>query len=173
MAHLICIGGLSGTGKSTLARRLAGDLSAVWLRSDEVRKELWGVPFDTKLPLEAYTQEFGEKTYKELNRRTDAALRAGRTVILDVVFAKAEGRAKAERLATGCKAKFTGLWLEAAPDILRARVDARTGAGADADSKVVDMQFTYQPGTMHWHRSDAGGTAEKTYRQAAGVLGLR
>ena len=172
MAHLICIGGLSGTGKSTLARRLAGELSAVWLRSDEVRKELWGVAFDEKLPLEAYTQEFGEKTYKELNRRTDAALRAGRTVILDVVFAKAEGRAKAQRLATGAKADFTGLWLEAAPDIMRARVDARTGDVSDADSKVVDMQLTYEIGTVDWHRIDAGGTAENTYRQAAKVLKL-
>lgn len=171
-AHLICIGGLSGTGKSTLAKRLAGELSAVWLRSDEVRKELWGVSLTTKLPAEAYSSAFSEKTYVEVNRRAETALRDGRTVILDVVFAKAEGRAKAQELAQGCEASFTGLWLEAPADILRARVDARTGDMSDADSKIVNLQLTFDLGRIDWARVDAGGTPEQTYRQAARVLGL-
>ena len=171
-AHLICIGGLSGTGKSTLARRLAGELSAVWLRSDAVRKELWGVAPEVKLPPEAYTPDFSEKTYKEVNARAETALRAGRTVILGVVFARAEGRAKAHALARACGADFTGLWLEAPADTLRARVDARTGDVSDADSKIVDQQLGYEIGVVDWHRIDAGGTADHTHRQAARILRL-
>jgi hypothetical protein len=170
MARLICIGGLSGTGKSTLSRRLAGELSAVWLRSDAVRKELWGVAPETKLPPEAYSSAFNEKTYKEVNARAETALRAGRTVILDVVFAKAEGRAQARELARDCGADFTGLWLEAPADILRTRVDTRTGDVSDADSRIVDQQLTYDLGVIDWVRVDEGGTPEQTYQQARRIL---
>lgn len=172
MARLIGIGGLSGSGKSTLARRLAGELSAEWLRSDSVRKELWGVPVTTCLPAEAYSSAFSEKTYAEVNRRAAEALRNGHTVILDVVFARAQERAKVRELAQACGAEFTGLWLEAPADTLRARVDARTGDASDADSKVVDMQLGFDLGTIDWHRIDAGGAPEDTYRHALRVLTL-
>ena len=41
--RLILVGGLPGTGKSTLAAGLGGDLHAVVLRSDAIRKELAGL----------------------------------------------------------------------------------------------------------------------------------
>ena len=49
-ARLVAIGGISGTGKSTLARALAPGLGAapgaVVLRSDVIRKKLFGVGAD-------------------------------------------------------------------------------------------------------------------------------
>ena len=53
--RLIAIGGLSGTGKSTLAAALAPCLGARVLRSDVIRKRLFGVAPETQLPASAYT----------------------------------------------------------------------------------------------------------------------
>ena len=59
--RLISIGGLSGSGKSTVARMLAPRIGsfpgAVHIRSDAERKRMFGVPFDAKLPPSAYALE--------------------------------------------------------------------------------------------------------------------
>src|SRR5262245_10308317 len=52
---LIAIGGLSGTGKSTLSRALTQAfneraLNVNWIRTDAIRKELAGVRPEEKLP---------------------------------------------------------------------------------------------------------------------------
>ncbi|GKV79057.1 hypothetical protein PEC106568_42300 [Pectobacterium carotovorum subsp. carotovorum] len=39
---LIILGGLPGTGKSTIARLLASRLNAVWLRIDSIEQSLFG-----------------------------------------------------------------------------------------------------------------------------------
>jgi aminoglycoside phosphotransferase family enzyme len=56
---VIAVGGLSGTGKSTLARLLAPGLGsvpgAVVIRSDEIRKRLCGVPAGTRLGSDGYS----------------------------------------------------------------------------------------------------------------------
>ncbi len=54
------IGGLPGTGKSTLARALAPELGAapgaLVLRSDEIRKRRHGVAPEQRLPADAYAE---------------------------------------------------------------------------------------------------------------------
>src|SRR5262249_10294887 len=64
---VVCVGGLSGTGKSVLARALAPDFSpapgAVVLRSDAERKRRFGVGETEKLPAEAYRPEVSVAVY--------------------------------------------------------------------------------------------------------------
>src|SRR4029079_10194114 len=64
---LIAIGGLSGTGKSSLARELAPHVApapgALLLRSDVERKRLFGVAETEHLPSDAYTVEASTKVY--------------------------------------------------------------------------------------------------------------
>lgn len=170
---LIAVGGLSGTGKSTLSRRLATELDAVWLRTDEVRKELFGVAVTQKLPPEAYSKENSDKTYAEVDRRMCAALDEGKTVITDAVFVTPFGRDKVEKAARDRAIPFVGLWLYADPDEMRKRVDARTGDASDADSKIVDMQLGFDAGEITWRKIDANGTPENTYAQAVpAIFGL-
>src|SRR5207237_3130526 len=75
---LIAIGGLSGSGKSVLARALAVDLlpapGAVLLRSDVVRKALFGVGETERLPPEAYGAEATNKVYTALAGKARRAL---------------------------------------------------------------------------------------------------
>lgn len=169
---MIAIGGLSGSGKSTLAGRLAAETGAVWLRSDSIRKELWGVDPLTKLPPEAYSRDFSTKTYDTLASRMEENLRAGRVVIVDMSFAKPVERASFADRAAACGAGFHGIWLDAAPDTLKTRVDARVGDVSDADSTIVTMQLGFDLGAIEWSRINTDRPADSVYRLACALLGV-
>lgn len=155
-AKLVAIGGYSGSGKTTVARDLAPELGprpgAVVLRSDEIRKRLWGRAPLEKLPPEAYAPGQSERVYGELIASARDTLGAGRAVVLDAAFLRPEERAQAESLAREAGVDFQGLWLEAAPDVLRARVAARTGDASDADVAVLERQLAFDIGEVGWER---------------------
>ncbi len=60
----------------------------------------------------------------------------------------------AEALAREAGVEFEGLWLEAAPDVLRARVAARTGDASDADVAVLERQLGYDVGEVRWRTEE-------------------
>ena len=173
---LIAVGGLSGSGKSTLARALAPDLGpppgAVVVRSDEIRKRLWGREPTERLPPEAYTPEASATVYGELISIARACLGAGRAVIVDAVFLKPAERESVADLAAGVGVAFHGVWLEASADVLRTRIETRRGDASDADARVVGLQLGVDPGPIEWLRlndANAPGGAERLQRR----LGLR
>lgn len=100
---LILVGGLSGTGKTTLARRLGRCLSSPVLSSDIIRKELAGVPLERhqELPFgaEIYSAELTQATYRTLLERAAQHLDQGRSVILDATFLDPAWREAAAALA--------------------------------------------------------------------------
>ena len=100
--RLVVVGGLTGTGKSTLATRIAHALAAVVLRSDELRKELAGldpaVPTPARFGEGLYRPETTSATYTELLRRARTCLSQGESVVLDATFSQPEWRAAAERV---------------------------------------------------------------------------
>ncbi len=71
--------------------------------------------------------------------------------------AKRSARRRRE-LAEGTNARFTGLWLTAAPAILKSRVTGRRGDASDADAAVVEKQLGYQPGEIRWKKVDVSGS---------------
>lgn len=161
---LAAVGGLSGSGKSTFARIAAPGLGAspgaVILRSDEIRKRLWGVgPLD-RLPPEAYDPEVSPRVYGQMFDEAAACLSAGRAVILDAVFMKPEERAAAADVARRAGLPFEGLWLEAPAGLLHDRIAARAGDASDADGAVLDAQLTRDLGEMTWRRVDSDGAFE-------------
>lgn len=164
--RLIAVGGLSGTGKSTLGRQLASLVGrspgALILRSDVIRKRLFGVAPEAELDAVAYTKEQSLRVYARLQQDAAAALAAGQSVIVDAVFAHAEERIAIDKIAREASVLGTGLWLEAPKELLQARVTARTGDASDADAAVVAQQFTYDTGSLDWHRVDASGDAQTT-----------
>jgi aminoglycoside phosphotransferase family enzyme/predicted kinase len=156
---LYAVGGLSGSGKSTLARVLAPELGAapgaVILRSDEIRKRLWGrAPRDT-LPPEAYGEGQSARVYGRMLDEAAVALGAGRPVVLDAVFLKPEERQAAEAVGAAAGVAFHGVWLEAPEPVMTARLDARMGDASDADRRVLAEQLARDPGAITWKRVDA------------------
>ena len=172
--RLVAVGGLSGTGKTTLARALAPDLGAspgaLHLRSDVLRKQLAGVGELDRLPPESYTAEASDAVYGALATKATQALAAGQAVVVDAVFARPEERDAIEAVARQAGVRFDGLWLEAAAETLKARVTDRRGDASDATAAVVERQLAYTLGTLSWHRLAAGGAPEKLRNAAQETL---
>ncbi|MBL8658311.1 MAG: AAA family ATPase [Rhodospirillales bacterium] len=172
--RLVAIGGLSGTGKSSLARTLAPMLFAApgarVLRTDCIRKRLAGVGLGDRLGADGYSREVTQETYRALVAEADRILAAGRTVIADGVFAAAAERAAVRELAGRLGVPFAGLWLDAPPTTLEARVRARRGDVSDAGPEVVRMQLGLDLGALDWVRVNAAGSAEAAAAAARRVL---
>jgi aminoglycoside phosphotransferase family enzyme/predicted kinase len=172
--QLIAVGGLSGTGKTTLARKLAPLIGpapgALHLRSDMERKALAGAEPLERLAPSAYTQASSDAVYDCMFERAHHALDAGHCVVLDAVFAREDERAQAEHVARAVHAGFTGLWLEGTQAMLAARVSARTNDASDATADVVAHQFGYDIGHISWQRLNAGGGVDELRARAMAAL---
>lgn len=167
-ARLIVIGGLSGSGKTTVAEVLAGDVGsppgARIVESDRIRKAMHGVPAEEKLSPDAYRPEVSEKVYRELARRASAILRAGGSVVADAVFDRAPNRAAIEAVAREAGVPCTAVWLSAKPALLRQRVASRTAGPSDADLEVLSRQLAGDTNGITWQRVDADRDANEIAR---------
>ncbi|MGI9383430.1 MAG: AAA family ATPase [Methyloligellaceae bacterium] len=169
--RLIAIGGLSGTGKSTLGAALAPSLGAapgaIHLRSDVERKAMFGVPEGERLDTEAYAPAITERVYKAMADKAGIALQAGHSVILDAVSLTVEHRRMFESVAQRAGVPFSGLWLNADPERLVQRVEARTGDASDADAGVVRQQLALPTGPVSWRVVKSDADPDATLRAAA------
>jgi uncharacterized protein len=147
---------VSGSGKSTRARRLAPELGgapgAVVLRSDEIRKRLWDVAPTQKLGPEAYAPEATAKVYASLFATARQVLEAGLCVVADAAFLEPAQRAAVEAVAREAGAPFEGIWMEAPEAVLRGRLAARVSDASDADSEVLSGQLGKDLGEIGWRR---------------------
>lgn len=175
-ARLLAVGGLSGSGKSRLARALAPGLGrspgAVVLRSDVLRKQLMGVAPEVRLPPEAYTPEVTGRTYRMLYEECARVLAGGQSVIADAVFADADQRRTIEEQGRRQGVPFDGLWLEAAPRVMEQRIVSRRGNASDATPEVLRRQLDYDLGDITWTRVDSSGERRQTLADAQKALGL-
>jgi uncharacterized protein len=172
--QLVCIGGLSGTGKSTLAAKLVPSIGsppgAIHVRSDIERKVMAGVADTYRLPAEHYSKENSRMVYEATMGRAERALKAGMPVVIDAVFAGQAERDAVSQLAKSRGVPFYGLWLSAPAEVLKARVGSRAGDASDATCDVVDAQLRFDLGSMTWTLVDASRTPDKIYGQVAALL---
>ena len=171
---LVAIGGLSGTGKSVLARELTGLIEpppgAVIVRSDVVRKALFGVSETTVLPHSAYRAEVTKRVYDMLADTAQRVLAQGCSVVLDAAFLQEAERAELASLARKHGARFVGLFLTADLATRLARIAQRTSDASDATRDVALMQETFAIGAVDWHMVDASGTPDQSLRGARVLL---
>ncbi len=172
--RLVAMGGLSGTGKSLLARALAPDLlphpGAVVLRSDVERKALFGAAETDRLPADAYAPEMTARTYAVLVDKARRTIAAGHSAIVDAVFSDAAERDAVAAIARANGVAFAGLFLTADLATRIARIGHRTGDASDADAAVARRQEDYALGSLDWSVVDASGTPEETLARAKRVL---
>jgi uncharacterized protein len=133
--RLIITAGITGTGKTTLAKTLGEALCAKHISADQVRKELAGLeasdrrhdPVDQGL----YAPEMNERVYSEMLSRAEAFLRAGNTVVLDATFRRRADRERAAELARRFNCRFLAVHCVAPPETVRERIERRAEEGSD------------------------------------------
>jgi aminoglycoside phosphotransferase family enzyme/predicted kinase len=131
---VIAVGGLIGSGKTTLAEGVGGATATAVVSSDRVRKSLAGVGPTDRAPAEAYSGAFSERTFDEVFRRAAVVLGSGRGVILDATFRDRALRLRARELARRHGRRF--VFVEAVADeaTLRARLRARAEGSSISDA---------------------------------------
>ncbi|MCA2218996.1 bifunctional aminoglycoside phosphotransferase/ATP-binding protein [Jidongwangia harbinensis] len=144
VVRLVLVGGLPGTGKSTLAGRLADRLGAVLISSDRIRKELAGL--DPACGAAAayrggiYTAQWTERTYAELLRRAHRLLERGESVVLDASWIRDAPRQAAHRTAADTHSVLVSLRCTADPATVDERLRRRAAARdyrSDADAVIA------------------------------------
>lgn len=153
---LVAIGGLSGTGKTTIARAIAHRIGArpgaIHLRTDVIRKALMGVGPRDRLGAEGYADKITTRTYGAMREAARKVLIQGHSVIIDAVHGSERDRRASERTAKDAGCAFCGIWLDAPTKVRTTRVEARQGDASDADAGVVARQASLETGPVHWHR---------------------
>ena len=139
--RLVLVGGLPGSGKTTIAGRLADELGAVLLSSDRVRKELAGLDPVRHAPAPyrsgIYSPAQTERTYTELLRRAGGLLARGETVVLDASWSGASERELAGKLAERTTSTLVSLHCAAPAAVTDDRLRTRTGSLSDADPAIA------------------------------------
>ena len=111
--RLVVVGGLPGTGKSTIARAVGRAFEAPVLHSDHIRKELAGLPAHQPAPAGfgegLYTDAHTQSTYATLLERASIGLEMGETVVLDASWSSPEWRDRAGEVAERCHAELIEL----------------------------------------------------------------
>lgn len=172
--RLIAIGGLSGSGKSTIAYRLAPAIGAApgarVIRSDVIRKRLCGVAPETKLESSAYTTEMTVRVYQTMVADAEATLAAGHSVIVDAVFLRQDERAAIAAIGVAAGVPFAGLWLSAPADLLESRIAQRQDDASDADAEIMRHQLALDAGQIDWTPVDVSGSPEDAANAAHAAL---
>lgn len=175
-SRLVAIGGLSGTGKSTIAMRLALLIGcapgALHLRSDIERKRQLGTSEGERLPASSYDKATTDAVYRALRHQAAVALRAGLGVVVDAVHRHVDEREAIRQVAVQLGVPFDGLWLEAAVELRIARVSKREHDASDADATVAASQVEEQPNANDWRRIDAKGQLDQVLGRARAALAL-
>jgi aminoglycoside phosphotransferase family enzyme/predicted kinase len=137
---VVAVGGLSGTGKTTVATAIAETLGAELLRTDVVRQELYGTARQD-MPVDAgiYTKEARQRVYDELLQQGAQWHRRGISVVLDGTFLTVEGLRRAQSLVTQPRGRFLAVECTCSPEVAEQRIGRRLAAGRDASEARPEM----------------------------------
>ncbi|MFH1175894.1 MAG: AAA family ATPase [Acidobacteriota bacterium] len=150
---LVMTCGLTGTGKSTLARMLGERYCLEVVRSDVVRKELLGLnPYERRWDAfnqGAYDAAMTDRTYAAMVERSELLLRGGHSVILDGCFIRRDQRRAVLELAERSGVSLLLLECQAPAGLVRERLDGRSSrdvAISDGRWEIYSQQLaSFEP----------------------------
>jgi len=156
---LVLVGGLPGTGKTTVAGGIADALGAVVLSSDEIRKDVGGIDRDAHAFADPdrglYSPAARARVYDELLRDADRLLADGESVVLDASWSDLAQRERAESLAQHHSVDLDAVECVLDPAVARQRLErrlARGDAASDATPEIADhlrARWPAWPGAFH------------------------
>jgi uncharacterized protein len=138
--RLMIMAGLSGTGKSTTARQIAAQFSAIHIRSDAVRKHLGGIPLNQRGDDDLYTPEMTQKTYGRLLELGLALASQGYPVVLDAKYDRVALRQAVIEQANSHDIPLQIIYCDAPVEVLTERLNQRRGDIADATAELLAQQ---------------------------------
>jgi aminoglycoside phosphotransferase family enzyme/predicted kinase len=140
---LVLMVGLSGSGKTRLAGRIAERMGALTVRSDIERKRLAGLQ-----PLQSsssapdaglYSLDFNARTYARLRACVASCLEGGESVVVDAANLRRDERGQFLAIARQHSARAVIVHCTAPLDVLRERVRDRAAAASDASEATVEL----------------------------------
>jgi aminoglycoside phosphotransferase family enzyme/predicted kinase len=150
--RLVLVGGLPGTGKSTVAAGIGAATGWTVLRSDVVRKELAGLAPDARPSAERdgpgqiesldhglYDPAMTDRVYAALAERARHELEHGRSVVADASLHRAAPRDVLRAAAREARAPVVELCCVAPTELTTERLVARAAAGSDASDATPNV----------------------------------
>ena len=126
---LALVGGVMGTGTSTLALALQRESGWVLCSSDSIRKRLAGLqptqPQEAAFGAGIYSADWTERTYQGLLEAAQSVLEAGRSVIVDASFSRRADRLAMARLAVRYNARTVFVECICPPEVALDRLTRR------------------------------------------------
>lgn len=157
------VGGLPGTGKSTLAGALSEGREATVLRFDEIRKKLTGLRPDQPTPAAfgegIYEPGLTHGTYAAMLRRARVALGFGESVVLDASWTDRAWRDQARAVAAACAADLVELRCVAPAGVAADRMLARAVRGGDPSDATPVVAAAMAEREVPWPTATAVDTA--------------
>jgi len=176
--RLVLVGGLPGTGKSTLANALGDALGAVVLRSDEFRSGPSRGVADRRVAefrRGRYTPSRTRDVYDQLIGAARQHLGLGQSVVLDASWIDASNRDLAQALAIQSSADLTELQCTAPPAVTERRIRMRLDHGQDPSEATVEIGRTMARLEAPWPSATALDTARPpgvVLAEALRIVGL-
>ncbi|MBF8265167.1 MAG: hypothetical protein HW384_1031 [Dehalococcoidia bacterium] len=128
----IVVSGLPGTGKSYFSRRLAEKLPCIILESDWIRQQLYKSP--------TYSIEESSRLFQVIHSLIEELLGKGIPVILDATNLSERNRETLYHIADKLKAKLILVRVEAPPDVVKQRLEARSSGYNPVDNSRADWE---------------------------------
>ncbi|MEU7143933.1 AAA family ATPase [Nocardia sp. NPDC046473] len=139
--RLVLVGGLPGTGKSTVAKALSALTGASVCASDQVRAQLRAtgqLQGDSgTFGAGAYSAANKTQVYTELLTRAHLLLSLGVSVILDASWIDADERQRAQVLAADTHADFVQLQCVCPPAVANRRISERGAGDSEATAQIA------------------------------------
>ncbi|WP_017306146.1 AAA family ATPase [Spirulina subsalsa] len=136
--QIVLMSGLSGAGKTTVARQVAQELKGIHLRSDAVRKHLAGMALNERGSDDIYTPEMNQKTYDQLAEVGIYLASLGYGVVLDGKYDRLAWRSRL--LEQNSRFRVTVVYCSAPLAVLCDRLQQRVGDISDATVDLLQSQ---------------------------------